>query len=60
MEKETANRLLELSKKALTLVSIREGGTDLVFELRDVIRKAESEEKQDGVHDVRQSADELH
>lgn len=60
MEKETARRLLELSKKALAQVSIREGGTDLVFELRDVIRKAETEEKQDGLHELRKPADELH
>jgi hypothetical protein len=60
MEKETGRKLLELSKKALVLISIREGGTDLVFELRDVIRKAESEEKQDGIHEVCQPADELH
>ena len=58
MEKETARRLLELLKMAQ--VSIREGGTDLVFELRDVIRKAESEERQDGIHEIRQPADELH
>lgn len=45
MEKETGRRLLELAKKALTQISIRDGGTDLVFELRDVIRKAEEEEK---------------
>lgn len=60
MEKETGRKLLELSKKVLAQVSIQEGGTDLVFELRDVIRKAESEERKDGIHEVCQPADELH
>jgi hypothetical protein len=60
MEKETGRRLLELSKKALARVSVIEGGTDLVFELRDVIRKAELEEDQDGLHEICRSADGLH
>jgi hypothetical protein len=60
MEKETGRRLLELARKALARVSVHEGGTDLVFELRDVIRKAELEEGRDGLHEVCRSADGIH
>jgi hypothetical protein len=60
MEKETGRRLLELSKKVLARVSVIDGGTDLVFELRDVIRKAELEEGRDGLHEVCRSVDGLH
>jgi hypothetical protein len=60
MEKETGRRLLELSKKVLARVSVIDGGTDLVFELRDVIRKAELEEGRDGLHEVCRSVNGLH
>lgn len=43
MEEETQKLLVELAKKALAEVSLHQGGTDLVFSLRDVIRKAEEE-----------------
>jgi hypothetical protein len=47
MNEETQKELLRLSKRALTLVSSRSLDSDLVFELRDIIRKAESEMKGD-------------
>lgn len=45
MEEETQRLLIELAKKALAEVSQSQGGTDLVFRLRDAIRKAEEEMK---------------
>lgn len=45
MTEETQKKMIELSKKALVLLSVREGGTELVFQLRDIIRKAEEEMK---------------
>jgi hypothetical protein len=47
MEEETQKELLRLSKQALALVSSRSLDGDLVFDLRDIIRKAESEMKGD-------------
>jgi hypothetical protein len=47
MTEETLKKLLELSKKAMTIISIAGQNHDLVFELRDLIRKAESELKKD-------------
>lgn len=43
MEEETQRLLIELAKKALAEVSQSQGGTELVFNLRDAIRKAEEE-----------------
>lgn len=45
MTEETQKLLVELAKKALVEVSLRQGGTELVFSLRDAIRKAEEEMK---------------
>ena len=51
MKADTEKRLLELAKKALTMVSIRDGGTNFVFELRDLIRQAEKEVKEENAPD---------
>jgi hypothetical protein len=47
MTEQTQKELLELSKKALTTISMlqKREYSDLVFQLRDVIRKAEQENK---------------
>lgn len=45
MTEETKKMLLELAKKALAELSMSQGGTDLVFRLRDAIRKAEEESR---------------
>lgn len=45
MDEDTKKNLLRLSKRALALVSFNRLDVDLVFELRDVIRKAEEEMK---------------
>lgn len=45
MTEETQRLVLELAKKALAELSVRQGGTDLVFMLRDAIRKAEEESR---------------
>lgn len=47
MEEETQKKLLEASKKALTIISVSGKDQEFVFELRDLIRKAESELKKD-------------
>ena len=47
MEEETLKKLLEASKKALTIISVAGKDQEFVFELRDLIRKAESEFKKD-------------
>ena len=47
MEEETLKKLLEASKKALTIISVSGKDQEFVFELRDLIRKAESELKKD-------------
>lgn len=62
MGEETQRELLRLARRALVLVSSKSLDEDLVFELRDIIRKAESEMKGgSGASDeVRQSAHELH
>lgn len=43
MNEDTQKLVLELAKKALAELSMNQGGTDLVFRLRDAIRKAEEE-----------------
>lgn len=43
MSYETQMELLRVSKKALVLLSINSKDRDFVFEIRDVIRKAERE-----------------
>jgi hypothetical protein len=43
MTEETQKELLALSKRALTLISVSGVEPDFVFVLRDIIRKAESE-----------------
>lgn len=45
MNEETLKELIDLSKKAMKIVSMAGKNRDLVFDLRDVIRKAESEIK---------------
>ena len=45
MNEETQDLVLELAKKALAMLSMQQGGTDFVFQLRDAIRKAEEEKK---------------
>lgn len=47
MTEETQKKLLALSKKAMTIISIAGKNRDLVFEFRDLIRKAESELKKE-------------
>lgn len=41
MDEETQRALLEAAKKALAVVSITGKHEDLVYELRDIIRKVE-------------------
>ena len=48
MKDDTQKDLLRLAKRAMVLVSSNLNEPDLVFELRDIIRKAESEMKGDG------------
>ena len=43
MTEETQKELLAASKRALTLISVSGVEPDFVFVLRDIIRKAESE-----------------
>lgn len=43
MTEETQKQLIEASKKALKIISVMGKESDFVFELRDIIRKAESE-----------------
>lgn len=45
MDEDAKMDLLRLSKRALALVSLNKLDVDLVFELRDVIRKIEKEMK---------------
>lgn len=47
MTEQTQKELLELSKKALQIISMlgNKNNTDFVFSLRDTIRKAESEDE---------------
>lgn len=45
MTKETQKELLATAKKALAMISIAGLDTNFVFEFRDLIRKCESEEK---------------
>jgi hypothetical protein len=45
MNEETQKELLAASKKALAMISIAGLDTNFVFEFRDLIRKCESEEK---------------
>jgi len=47
MEEETMKELLEALKKALTIISVAGNDHDFVFELRDLIRKTDSELKKD-------------
>lgn len=47
MEEETQKKLIQASKKALTIISVAGKDQEFVFELRDLIRKAESELKKD-------------
>ena len=43
MTEETQNELLALAKTALVFLSVNHKDRDLVFRLRDTIRKAEKE-----------------
>jgi len=45
MKSETQKELLEVSKKALMIISVDGRHSDFVFKLRDLIRKCESEDK---------------
>lgn len=45
MEKETQKELLAAAKKALAMISFARLDSNFVFEFRDLIRKCESEEK---------------
>jgi hypothetical protein len=45
MTEQTQKELIAAAKKALSIISIAGGNTDFVFEFRDLIRKAESEDK---------------
>lgn len=45
MDEDVKMDLLRLAKRALALVSANKLDTDLVFQLRDVIRKVENEMK---------------
>lgn len=47
MDEDVKVDLLRLAKRALALVSANRLDNDLVFELRDVIRKAEKEMRGD-------------
>lgn len=42
MTQETQNQLIEAAKKALKIISVAGKESDFVFELRDIIRKAEN------------------
>lgn len=46
MNEETQRDLIRLAKRALAMVSSKMLDADLVFELRDIIRKAEAEMKE--------------
>lgn len=46
MGEDTQRELLRLAKRAMTIVSVNMLDEDLVFELRDTIRKAEAEMKE--------------
>lgn len=46
MNEETQRLMLEYAKKALAMLSMQHGGTDFIFEMRDLIRKAESEREE--------------
>lgn len=59
MKEETQRALVALSKKALAFVGANSGDRDLVFNLRDIIRAAEKEMK-DESNEIRIPADELH
>lgn len=59
MKEETQRSLLALSKKALAFVSANSEDRDLVFSLRDTIRAAEEEMKNDA-DEVHRTAHELH
>lgn len=50
MTDQTQKELLRIAKRALSTIAIlqKRKNTDLVFQLRDVIRKAEKEEKNAG------------
>lgn len=47
MKKETEKDLIEAAKKAMKIISVAGKNEDFVFELRDLIRKAESESNED-------------
>lgn len=47
MTKETQKELLAAAKKAMAMISIARLDVNFVFELRDLIRKCESEDKND-------------
>lgn len=46
MSEETQMELLKVSKKALVLLSLESKDRDFVFTIRDIIRKAEKEMKE--------------
>lgn len=45
MTEETQKELLAAAKKALAIISVNRLDVDFVFEFRDLIRKCESEDK---------------
>ena len=45
MNQENQKKLLELAKKALKIISVSGLDTNFVYELRDLIRQCESENK---------------
>lgn len=59
MREETQRALVAFSKKALAFLSANSGDRELVFSLRDTIRMAEKEMRDD-TDEVRVPADELH
>lgn len=53
MTEETVTELLRLSKKAMVFLSVNCKDRDFVFQMRDIIRKADSEMKgENDEHDV--------
>jgi hypothetical protein len=44
MNEETQNQLIIAAKKALKIISVAGSDSEFVFELRDIIRKAEAEQ----------------
>lgn len=45
MNEQTQMDLLAVAKKAMTIISVKRIDPDFVFEIRDVIRRAEQEVK---------------